>query len=126
MNHGWDIALACDLCHKQHCVILPKKFRIWLPPTLEEVVLPKDIMDAVIDQMFIVHLPTVRRAIQHIIGDDLLCPLAPLFFYPSQLISIFLSNAMNLMQSQEMLHALGQKVIHPHFLAGNKLILAMQ
>ena len=88
--------------------------------------LPRDIIDVVIDQMFIVHSPTVRREIRHIIGEELLCPLAPLFFYPSQLISLFLSNVMDLMQSLEMLHALARKVIHPHFLASNKLILAMQ
>ena len=30
------------------------------------------------------------------------------------------------MQSPDLLHALAHKVIHPHYLANNKLILAMQ
>ena len=88
--------------------------------------MPRDIIDEVMDQMFIVHSPMVRRAIWHIIGDEFFCPMAPLFFYPSHLISIFLSNVMDIIQSLVMLHALAQKVIHPHFLDDNKLVMAMQ
>ena len=126
MNHGWDIALACEMCHKQHRAIMPNFFYIWLPLALEEAMLPSNITNVVMDQIFIIHSPTVRRAIWHIISEELLCPSTPLLFYPSQLLSIFLSNAMDLMQSPKMLHVLAQKVILPHFLADNKLIMAMQ
>ena len=118
--------MACEMCHKQYRVIMPKKNCIWLPPALEEVVLPSHVTDEVMNQMFIMHSHVVRRAIQHIIGEELLFPLALLFLYPSQVISIFLSNAMDLLQSPKMLQVLARKVILPHFLVDNELTLAMQ
>ena len=114
------------MCHKQHYVIMPENFCIFLPPALEENVLPNIIIDEVLDQMFLIYSITVRRAIRYIIGEELLCPSALMFFYPSQLVSIFLSNAMDLLQSLEMLQALAHKVIRPHYLVDNKLILAMK
>ena len=75
--------------------------------------------------MFIMHSHMVRTAIQNIIGEELLCPSALVFLYPSRVISIFLSNAMDLLQSPDMLRVLAHKVILPHFLVDNKLDLAM-
>lgn len=63
MNRGWDITLAYEMCHKQHRAMMPTKNCIWLPLALEEIVLPSNITDEVMDQMFIIHSPTVRRAI---------------------------------------------------------------
>ena len=88
--------------------------------------LPTTIIDEVMDQMFLIYSVTAWKAIQHIIGGEFFCSSALTFLYPSQLISIFFSNAMDLMQSPDLLHALAHKVIHPHYLADNKLILAMQ
>ena len=126
MNSRWDTNLACEMCHKQHRILLSKKFHIWLQLTLDEAVLPKHVTDEVMNQMFIMHSHTVRTAIQNIIGEELLHPLALVFLYPSQVISIFLSNAMDLLQSLDMLQALARKVIFPHFLVDNKLNMAMQ
>ena len=105
---------------------MPKKNSIWLPPTLEEVVLPSHVTNEVMNQMFIMHSPTVQTVIRHIIGEELLYPLALVFLYPSKVISIFLSNAMDLLQSPDMLQALAQKVILPHFLVDKKLTMVMQ
>ena len=126
MNYGWDIAQACHLCYKRHHAIMPKNYRICLPSILEEKVLPTTITDEVMDQMFLIYSTTARRSILHIIGGEFFCSSALMFLYPSQLISIFLSNAMDLMQSPELLHTLAHKVIHPQYLADQKLILAMQ
>ena len=97
MNCGWDFVQPCEMCHKQHYAIMPKRNCISLPLALEETVLPSNIADELLDQMFIIYSLTVQRAIRHIIGEEFLCPSTILFFYLSQLISIFLSNAMDLM-----------------------------
>ena len=114
------------MCHKWHYAIMPKNYRIFLPSILGEKVFPTTVTDEVMDQMFLIYSVTARRDIQHIIGEELFCSSALTFLYPSQLISIFLSNAMDLMQSPDLLHTLAQKVIHPQYMADNKLILAMQ
>ena len=103
MNSGWDIDLVCETCHMQHRLVMPKKNRIWLQSALDEVVLPRHIMDEVLNQMFIMNSHSVSSAIRCIIGEELLCPSALVFLYPSQVISIFLSNAMDLLQSPELL-----------------------
>ena len=51
--------MAYELCHKKHRVFMPKKFHIWLPLALEEVVLPSHVTDEVMNQMFIMHSHTV-------------------------------------------------------------------
>ena len=83
MNCGWDIALAYEIYHKKNRAIMPKKNHIWLPLALEEDVLPSHVTDEVMNQMFIMHSHTVRRAIPHIIGEEILFPLKLLFLYPS-------------------------------------------
>ena len=105
---------------------MPKNFRIWIQSALDEAVLPKPITDEVIHQMFIINSNLVCSSIRCIIGEELLCPSALVFFYPSQLISIFLSNVMDLIQSPELLQVLARKVILPHFLLDFKLEQAMQ
>ena len=85
MNCGWDIALVCDfaqvceMCHKQHYVIMPKNFCICLPSALEENVLPNIITDEVLDQMFLTYSTIVQSAIQHIIIEDFFCHLELMF-----------------------------------------------
>ena len=123
MNYGWDIALACEMCHKQNRLIMPKRNCIWLPPVVEEVVLPSHVTNEVMNQMFIMHSPMVQTVIRHIIGEELFYPFALVFLYPSKVISIFLSNAMDLLQSPDMLQALAQKVILPYFLVDKKLTM---
>ena len=76
--------------------------------------------------MFLIYSVIARKAIRHIIGGEFFCSSTLTFRYPSQLISIFLSNAMDLMQFPDLLHTLAHKVIHPQYMADNKLILAMQ
>ena len=83
MNCRWDIALVCEMCHKQHYAIMPKNFFIFLPLALEENVLLNIITDEVLDQMFLIYSITVRRAIRNIIGEEFLCPSALMFFYLS-------------------------------------------
>ena len=97
MQRGWDIAAACDLCHKQHHGIMPKNFCICRSPSLKEGVLPSDLSNAVLNIMFIVHSPTIMRSIHDVIGEELLSSTMPLFLYPSHIVSIFLSIAMDLM-----------------------------
>ena len=126
MNSGWDTDLVCDTCHMQHRLVMPKKIWIWLQPTLDEAVLPKNIMDEVLSQMFIINSSLVCSGIQCIIGEELLFPSTLVFFYPSQVISIFLSNVMDLIQSPKLLQGLARKVILPHFLLDFKLEKAMQ
>ena len=126
MNLGWDIDLTCKTCHLQHRLVLPKFFWIWLKPTLDEAVLPKHITDEVLSQMFIINSSLVYSSIWCIIGEEFLFPSTLVFFYPSQVISIFLSNVMDLIQSLELLQGLGQKVILPYFLLDFKLEKAMQ
>ena len=92
----------------------------------DEVVLLRHITDEVMNQIFITHSHSVRIVIRHINGEELLCPSALVFIYPSQVISIFLSNAMDLLQSPDMLQVLASKVIFPHFLMDNKLDMAMK
>ena len=126
MNSGWDSNLNCETCHLQHRIVMPKNFQIWIQPALDEDVLPKPITDEVICQMFIINSNLVCSSIRCIIGEELLCPSALVFFYPSQFISIFLSNVMDLIQSPELLQVLAHKVILPLFLLDFKLEQAMQ
>ena len=92
-----DVSTSCELCHKQHHVVLPKNFCIWIPLRLDENVLPYNVDDVVLDLMFIVHSPI--QAIKQAIGEEFLVSSALHFLYPSNMASIFLSNAMDLMQS---------------------------
>ena len=126
MMKGLDTSASYELCHKQHWVMLPKNFRIWIPLRLDEGVFPADVSDVVLDLMFIVHSPNVWRAIQHVIGEELLVSIVLHFLYPSNFISIFLSNTMDLMKSPLLLQLLAQKVIQDHFIANNKLSITMQ
>lgn len=48
------------------------------------------------------------------------------FLYPSNLVSIFLSNALDIMQSPQLLQSLDTKVPRHYFLANNKPIVSMQ
>ena len=83
MNLGWDTDLVCETCHMQHRLVMPKNFKIWLQPALDEVVLPRHITDEVLNQMFVMNSHSVSSAIWCIIGEELLYPLALVFLYPS-------------------------------------------
>ena len=83
MNFGWDIDLACKMCHKQHRLVMPKKNCIWLLSALDEAVLPKHITNEVLNQMFTMNSYSIKTVIRSIIGQELLYPLALVFLYPS-------------------------------------------
>lgn len=60
------------------------------------------------------------------IGEEIMFPQARQAIFPSQLISIFLSNAFDLLQSLSMLELITAKVVKHEFQPSNKLLLATQ
>ena len=113
-------------CHQFHRSILPKNFRIKIHTTLDEDTLHHPLEDVILDNFFIVHSHNTRRAIQTIIGEDLFPTFARNVLFPSTLVSIFFSNAMDLLQSPSRLEIIAIKVIRPKYWADNKLKCAMQ
>lgn len=66
------------------------------------------------------------RVFKRVIGEEILFPRERWAIFPSQLISIFLSNMFDLLQSLSMLELIAAKVVKHVFLLGNKLLLAIQ
>ena len=106
-----DSCVKCDSCHQFHWSILPKNFKIKLQPVLDEDALSHPLNDAVLDTMFIMHSYNICRVIQTIIGEDLFSISSRTMLIPSNLVSIFLSNAMELIQSTLRLEIIAIKVV---------------
>lgn len=57
------------------------------------------INDRDLDQLFLLHNLELRRAIKDFIGEEMLSPQAKRIMYSHQILSSFLSNALDLLQS---------------------------
>ena len=104
----------------------PKKFFFLLQPMVDEDALSHPLDDEVLDIMFIFPSSSTHRVIHTVIGEDFFSTNSRHVLYPSNLVSIFLSNAMDLLQSTSRLEIIAFKVVRPVFWAQNKLKQAMQ
>ena len=126
MSFSLDTCVKCESCHQYHRRILPKNYRIFLQLVVDEEALSHPLDDEVLDIMFILLSSSTRRAIHHVIGEDFYSKTSRHVLYPSDLVSIFLSNAMDLLQSTSRLEIIAYKVVKLEFWAQNKLKQAMQ
>ena len=99
MSFSFDACVKCESCHQYHRSILPKNYRIMLQPVVEEGALSHPLDDEVLDIMFILLSSSTRRAIHNAIGEDFFFATSRHVLYPSNLVFIFLSNAIDLLQS---------------------------
>jgi len=110
-----DSCVKCDSCHQFHWSILPKTFKIKLQPVLDEDALSHPLDDVVLDTMFIMHSYNIRHVIQTIIREDFFSVSSRNVLIPSNSVSIFLSNAMELLQSTSRLEIIAIKVVWPKY-----------
>lgn len=83
----------------------------------------KDDMLAII---FFCEQPHIERGMKRIIGHEILSPLAKRLIYPSQILSVLLSNALDLLQSSLHLELIVSRFIRLSFLQGGKLVKVCQ
>lgn len=84
------------------------------------------ITDEILGQFFNVQSNHTRRSVKRIIGEEILFPQAGRLIFPYQLVSIFLSNTLDLLQSLELLEIITERVACDVYLPSNKLISIVQ
>lgn len=113
-------------CHRVHMEYQPRNYRISLPINDWELPLSDQISDENPSQMFKTHCVQFRKRIKRIIGDEILYPNARGVIFPSQVISTFLSNSIDLFQSFHSLQIIAEKVIKEVFIQENRLLSLVQ
>lgn len=66
-------------------------------------------------QVFLTHSYQVRKSIKHLIGEEILFPQARRLIFPSHLVSIFLLNSLDMLQSLSLLEIIASKVVKEIF-----------
>lgn len=83
--------------------------------------------DEVLGQVFHVQSNHTRRSVKRIIGEEIIIfPQASRLIFPSQLLSIFLWNALDLLQSLELLEIIVERLVCDVYLPANKLISTIE
>lgn len=70
--------------------------------------------------------PSLLDSIQTILGQEILCPSSPRLLFPTQVLSIFLLNVMDLVQSFVFLSIVVQESVSPNYLNEDELLQAIQ
>ncbi|GLJ12406.1 hypothetical protein SUGI_0190180 [Cryptomeria japonica] len=120
---GPRLCLGCRMAHIEY---MSQNYRVAISVAPGERPFSDKILDEQLAQVFNVHCYQYKKSIKRIIGDEILFPQARRVFFPSQLVSIYLSNALDLLQSLSSLELIARKVVKNELLSDNKLLLAVQ
>ena len=99
MSFSLDACVKCESCHQYHRSILPKNYKKFLQLVVDKDALSHPLDDEVLDIMFFLLSSSTCRVICTIIGEDFFSATSRHVLYPSNLVFIFLSNAIDLLQS---------------------------
>ena len=102
----------CSTCSTLHMDYYPRNYRVFLETEEWEMPFLGCIKDDMFAIIFFYDHPNIQRGIKRIIGHDILFPLGKRLIYPSQILSIFLLNAL---QSLFHLELIVSRFIKPSF-----------
>lgn len=115
--------LKLDLSDMDHYL---KNFRVPVKPREGELPLAEPFDDGELGIIFKVSCPDRIDAIKKVIGEGIIAPQAPRLLFPSQLLSIFLSNYLDALQSFELLKIIVDDSIQPGFLKQGEMLKCVQ
>ncbi|GLJ07649.1 hypothetical protein SUGI_0071710 [Cryptomeria japonica] len=103
-----------------------KKFRVPIKPRRGELPFAEPFDDGEIRRVFKVSCPDQLDAIKTVIGEGILSPRAPKLIFPSQLLSIFLSNCLDALQSYDVMKIIVDDSVQPGFLRQDELLKCVE
>ncbi|GLJ28026.1 hypothetical protein SUGI_0550330 [Cryptomeria japonica] len=101
-------------------------FRVPIDPRVGELPFDEPLDDGELGRVFRVSCPQRLDAVKTIIGEEILKPHAFKLLFPSQLLSVFLSNCMDGLQSYNMLKIIVDDAILPGFIKQGELLQCVQ
>lgn len=119
-------SLVCHTCHRENLEYIPQNYRINISMPEWEQPFSEHITNEHIGLVFLSHSYQVWKSIKRIISEHILFPQSRRIIFSSQLVSIFLSNALYLLQSMPLLEIIFAKVVRYVFLLDNKILLVVQ
>lgn len=123
VSYPIDVCLTCSSLHMDY---YPRNYRVFLELKDWELPFLGCIKDDMLAVIFFCDRPHIRRGIKRTIGHEILFPPGKRLIYPSQILSIFLSNALDLLQSPFHLELIVSRFVRPGFLQGGRLVKACQ
>lgn len=87
----------CALCNALHMDYYPHNYMVFLDVGCGEVSVMGWVKDDFLSSIFFYECPHICQAIQRVVGHDALFPLGKNIIFPSQILSVFSSNSLDLL-----------------------------
>lgn len=108
---------SCGGCRQIHWDYMPWNDQVSVQIPEPSTTFHGHINDTNLDQLFLLHNPQLRRVVKDFIDEEMLSPQAKRILYPYQLLSSFLSNALDLLQSIPLLELVFFKLVRQDVLS---------
>lgn len=104
----------------------PHNYRIFILVNEWELPISEEIGDVELQLVFKDHCATLKNHIKRVVGGEILEPEAKRLIYPSHLLSIFISNLMDLLQDVKLVESVTNKVVNEEYLQNDVLYKSYQ